>query len=88
MIRSSFPYTIREDRIFDLCYRYYMAVADSITGSIFADRFAVVDTPKEYYTVMSFIDLIVFLYGLNKTNDKCWGLVSLEIGVKTDDDHS
>jgi hypothetical protein len=48
-----------------------MAVADSITGSIFADPFVVVDTPKEYYTVMSFIDLIEFLYGLNKTNDKC-----------------
>ena len=37
-------------------------------SSIFADRFAVVDTPQEYYTVMSFIDLIEFLYGLNKTN--------------------
>ena len=24
-------------------------------SSIFADRFAVVDTPQEYYTVMSFI---------------------------------
>jgi len=48
-----------------------MAVADSITGSIFANRFAVADTPKEYYIVMSFIDLIEFLKGLNKTNDKC-----------------
>ena len=37
-------------------------------SSIFADRFAVVDTPQEYYTVMSFIDLFEFLYGLNKTN--------------------
>src|SRR5215831_747634 len=37
-------------------------------SSIFADRFAVVDTPQEYYTVMSFIDLIEFLYGLKKTN--------------------
>jgi hypothetical protein len=37
-------------------------------SSIFADRFAVVDSPREYYTVMSFIDLIEFLYGLNKTN--------------------
>ena len=35
---------------------------------IFADRFAVVDTPQEYYTVISIIDLIEFLYGLNKTN--------------------
>src|SRR5215472_2281744 len=37
-------------------------------SSVFADRFAVVDTPQEYYTVMSFIDLIEYLYGLNKTN--------------------
>ena len=28
-------------------------------SSIFADRFAVVDTPQEYYTVMSFIDLVL-----------------------------
>jgi hypothetical protein len=37
-------------------------------STIFADRFAIVDTPQEYYTAVSFIDLIEFLYGLNKTN--------------------
>jgi hypothetical protein len=42
---------------------------------IFAERFALVDTPHEYYTIMSFIDLIEFLYRLNKTemiNDNVW----------------
>lgn len=34
---------------------------------IFAERFALVDTPQEYYTIMSFVDLIEFLYRLNKT---------------------
>jgi len=34
---------------------------------IFAERFALVDTPQEYYTIISFIDLIEFLYRLNKT---------------------
>ena len=34
---------------------------------IFAERFALVDTPQEYYTIMSFIDLIEFLHRLNKT---------------------
>jgi hypothetical protein len=33
---------------------------------IFAERFALVDTPQEYYTVTSFIDLIEFLHRLNK----------------------
>jgi hypothetical protein len=33
---------------------------------IFAERFALVDTPQEYYTIMSFIDLIEFLHSLNK----------------------
>lgn len=42
---------------------------------IFAERFALVDTPQEYYTIMSFIDLIEFLYRLNKTemiNAEVW----------------
>jgi hypothetical protein len=42
---------------------------------IFAERFALVDTPQEYYTVMSFIDLIEFLHRLNKTemiNAEVW----------------
>jgi hypothetical protein len=42
---------------------------------IFAERFALVDTPQEYYTIMSFIDLIEFLYRLNKTemiNAEIW----------------
>jgi hypothetical protein len=34
---------------------------------IFAERFALVDTPQEYYIIMSFIDLIEFLHRLNKT---------------------
>jgi hypothetical protein len=33
---------------------------------IFAERFELVDTPQEYYTIMSFIDLIEFLHRLNK----------------------
>ncbi len=34
---------------------------------VFAERFALVDTPQEYYTIMSFIDLIEFLHRLDKT---------------------
>jgi hypothetical protein len=34
---------------------------------VFAERFALVDSPQEYYTIMSFIDLIEFLHRLNKT---------------------
>jgi hypothetical protein len=34
---------------------------------IFAERFALVDSPQEYYIIMSFIDLIEFLHRLNKT---------------------
>lgn len=42
---------------------------------VFADRFAVVDTPQEYYTIMSLVDLIEFIYGLNKNkmlNPDAW----------------
>ncbi len=42
---------------------------------IFAERFALVDTPQEYYTIMSFMDLIEFLHRLNKTemiNAEVW----------------
>jgi hypothetical protein len=34
---------------------------------IFAEHFALVDTPQEYYTIVSFIDLIELLHRLNKT---------------------
>jgi hypothetical protein len=34
---------------------------------VFAERFALVDTPQEYYIIMSFIDLIEFLHRLSKT---------------------
>jgi hypothetical protein len=33
---------------------------------IFAERFSVVDSPEEYYIVMAFIDLVEFLFLLNK----------------------
>jgi hypothetical protein len=33
---------------------------------IFVERFALVNTPEEYYTIMAFLDLIEFLFRLNK----------------------
>ena len=33
---------------------------------VFAEHFGLVDTPEEYYTVMAFVDLIEFLFRLNK----------------------
>jgi hypothetical protein len=33
---------------------------------IFAERFAVVDSPEEYYTIVAFLDLFEFLFRLNK----------------------
>jgi len=33
---------------------------------IFVERFGLVDTPEEYYTIMAFLDLIEFLFRLNK----------------------
>jgi len=33
---------------------------------IFAERFALVNTPEEYYTIMAFLDLIEFLVRLSK----------------------
>ena len=33
---------------------------------IFAERFTLVNTPEEYYTIMAFLDLIEFLFRLNK----------------------
>ena len=33
---------------------------------IFADRFAVVDSPDEYYIIVAFLDLFEFLFRLNK----------------------
>ena len=32
----------------------------------FAERFTLVNTPQEYYTIMAFLDLIEFLFRLNK----------------------
>jgi hypothetical protein len=48
----------------------------AMESPIFAERFRLVDTPQEYYTIMSFIDLIEFLHRLNKTEminaEVCW----------------
>jgi len=33
---------------------------------IFAERFSVVDSPEEYYIVVAFVDLVEFLFLLNK----------------------
>ena len=33
---------------------------------IFAEPFTLVNTPEEYYTIMAFLDLIEFLFRLNK----------------------
>jgi hypothetical protein len=33
---------------------------------IFAERFTVVDSPDEYYTIVAFLDLFEFLFRLNK----------------------
>src|SRR5919108_3165085 len=33
---------------------------------IFAERFSVVDSPEEYYTIVAFLDLFGFLFRLNK----------------------
>jgi hypothetical protein len=33
---------------------------------VFAERFALVDTPQQYFTIMSLIDLLEILHGLNK----------------------
>ena len=35
---------------------------------IFVERFSVVDSPDEYYIVVAFLDLFVFLFRLNKRN--------------------
>ena len=34
----------------------------------FKERFALVDSPREYYTVVSFLDLFEYVFHLNKTN--------------------
>jgi hypothetical protein len=33
---------------------------------VFVEHFGLVDTPEEYYTIMAFVDLIEFLFRLNK----------------------
>lgn len=35
---------------------------------IFKERFALVDSPTEYYTIVSFFDLFEYVFHLNKTN--------------------
>ena len=35
---------------------------------IFAERFAVVDSPDEYYVIVAFLDLFELLFRLNKRN--------------------
>ena len=42
---------------------------------IFAERFALVDNPDEYYTIVAFLDLFEFLFALNKRDmieDEIW----------------
>jgi hypothetical protein len=41
---------------------------------IFAERFAVVDSPEEYYTIVAFFDLFEFLFRLDRK-----GMVDSEI---------
>ena len=41
---------------------------------IFAERFAVVDSPDEYYVIVAFLDLFEFLFRLNKL-----GMIDTEI---------
>ena len=36
-------------------------------SSLFAERFDLVDSPGEYYTVVAFLDIFEFLFRLNKT---------------------
>lgn len=38
----------------------------AMESSVFAEHFRLVDTPEEYYTIMAFVDLIEFLFRLNK----------------------
>lgn len=35
---------------------------------IFKERFALVDSPTEYYTIVSFLDLFEYVFHLSKTN--------------------
>lgn len=42
---------------------------------LFAERFALVDSPAEYYTVVAFLDIFEFVFRLNKTktlDDQVW----------------
>jgi hypothetical protein len=36
-------------------------------SSVFKDRFALVDSPSEYYVIVSFLDLFEYVFHLNKT---------------------
>ncbi|HEX5185712.1 MAG TPA: hypothetical protein VFV86_02385 [Nitrososphaeraceae archaeon] len=35
-------------------------------SSVFRERFALVDNPSEYYTIVSFLDLIEYVFHLNE----------------------
>ena len=36
-------------------------------SNIFRERFALVDSPSEYYTIVSFLDLFEYVFRLNET---------------------
>ena len=36
-------------------------------SNIFIERFALVDSPSEYYTIVSFLDLFEYVFRLNDT---------------------
>lgn len=42
---------------------------------LFAERFGLVDSPEEYYTIVAFLDIFEFVFRLNKTktlDDQVW----------------
>jgi hypothetical protein len=71
--------TIKKNR-FEGEYQLYFRILDSRTKlqntdvftnmakeiSLYADRLKLVDEPKEYYTIISLIDTIEFIYRINK----------------------
>jgi hypothetical protein len=71
--------TIKKNR-FEGEYQLYFRILDSRTklqntdvftnmakeSSLYADRLKLVDEPKEYYTIISLIDTIEFIYRINK----------------------
>lgn len=71
--------TIKKNR-FEGEYQLYARILDARTklqntdvftnmakeSSLYAERFNLVDEPKEYYTIISLIDTIEFIYRINK----------------------